>query len=215
MPRKKTPPQHLIFIFLRHGESIGNAEKRHQGQADFPLTDEGIRQVKQLASTWKAEGLKIDHAFASPLARAKQTADILSQELDLQISFDEVWKERDNGKLAGLLHEKALEVIPPPPFIHLYEPIADTGESQWELYLRAGSALNNLMSYPPGLYLVVSHGGLLNMLMHALAGIVPQPNFQGPNFRFSNTGYTTVRYEPENGNWVILEHNNTSHLSGS
>lgn len=215
MPRKKNPPQHVSFIFLRHGESIGNAEKRHQGQADFPLTEEGVRQVAQLASAWKAEGLKIGHAFASPLARAKQTAEILSQELGFEISYDEIWKERDNGKLAGLLHEKALEVIPPPPFIHLYEPIADTGESQWELYLRAGSALNSLMSNPPGLYLVVSHGGLLNMLMHALAGIVPQPNFQGPNFHFSNTGYTRARYEPENGNWVILEHNNTGHLSRS
>jgi 2,3-bisphosphoglycerate-dependent phosphoglycerate mutase len=215
MPRKKDQSQHLSLIFLRHGESIGNAEKRHQGQADFPLTDQGVRQVERLAATWKAEGLKIDHAFASPLARAKQTADILSRELGFEISYDEAWKERDNGKLAGLLHEKALEVIPPPPFIHLYEPIADTGESQWELYLRAGSALNSLMTNPPGQYLIISHGGLLNMLMHALAGIVPQPNFQGPNFDFSNTGFTKVRYEPENGNWIILEHNNTDHLSGS
>ncbi len=209
----KDPTQHLSFIFLRHGESIGNAEKRHQGQADFPLTERGVMQVEQLAATWKARGLKVDHAVASPLARAKQTAQILAGKLDFRISYDAVWKERDNGKLAGLLHEKALEVMPPPSFIHLYNPIADTGESQWELYLRAGSALNSLMHKEPGLYLVISHGGLLNMLMHALVGIVPQPNFQGPNFRFSNTGYSTVRYEPENGNWIILEHNNTSHLA--
>lgn len=215
MPRKKNPNQHLTFIFLRHGESIGNAEKRHQGQADFPLTDQGVWQVEQLAAAWKAQGLEITHAVASPLARAEQTAEILSRELGIEISYDAIWKERDNGKLAGLLHEQALEVMPPPPFIDLFDPIADTGESQWELFLRAGRALNSLMSNPPGLYLIISHGGLLNMLMHALVGVAPQPNFQGPNFRFSNTGYTTARYEPENGNWIILEHNNTSHLTGS
>ena len=120
--------------------------------------------------------------------------------------------ERDNGKLAGLLHEKALQVLPPPDFIPLYEPIASTGESQWELFLRAGTALNNLVKLPPGIYLIISHGGFLNMVMHALVGLVPQPNFQGPNFRFSNTGYTRVRYQPTNNNWVIQEHNNTNHL---
>jgi len=215
MPREKIPSDHISIIFLRHGESIGNAEKRHQGQADFPLTDQGIQQVEQLAATWKAQGLEFTRAIASPLARAQQTAKILSRALEFQISYDEDWMERDNGKLAGLLHERALEVLPPPPFIHLYEPIADTGESQWELYLRAGRALNSLMSNPPGLYLIISHGGLLNMVMHALVGITPLPNFQGPNFRFSNTGYTTVRYEPENGNWMILGHNDTGHLDRS
>jgi probable phosphoglycerate mutase len=174
-----------------------------------------VQQVEELAAAWKARGLQVDQAISSPLARAKQTAKILAGELGFKISYDAVWKERDNGKLAGLLHEKALEVLPPPSFIPLYDPIADTGESQWELYLRAGSALNSLMGQQPGLYLVISHGGLLNMVMHALVGIVPQPNFQGPNFRFSNTGYSRVRYEPENGNWIILEHNNTSHLGHS
>ena len=121
--------------------------------------------------------------------------------------------ERDNGELAGLLHEQALQILPKPGFIPLYQPIASTGESQWELYLRAGAALNQLMKYPPGNYLVISHGGLLNMVIHALVGLVPQPNFQGPNFRFSNTGFTTVRFIPDNNTWVILGHNNICHLS--
>ena len=33
-------PIHYI-VFLRHGESVGNAEDRFQGQADFPLTEKG------------------------------------------------------------------------------------------------------------------------------------------------------------------------------
>lgn len=205
----------MHIIFLRHGESIGNAERRHQGQADYPLTELGVQQVQRLAQNWKGSGERFDLAAASPLARAKQTAELLAEALDFPLTFDEIWKERDNGRLAGMLHKKALEVIPIPEFIPLFEPIADTGESQWELYLRAGAALNQLMTNPPGSYLVISHGGLLNMLMHTLVGIIPQPNFQGPHFDFDNTGYTRVRYEPENGNWFILEHNQTSHLKES
>lgn len=212
MVSEKRPSSPSSFILLRHGESIGNAENRHQGQADYPLTDLGIRQVQALAKDWKTRGWEFDRAVSSPLARAKQTAEILTDSLGLALDFDPIWKERDNGKLAGLLHEEALRILPPPDFIPLYEPIASTGESQWELYLRAGTAVNKLAKLPPGRYLVISHGGLLNMVMHALVGLVPQPNFQGPHFRFSNTGYTQTKYMPNNNNWIIQEHNNTNHL---
>lgn len=201
------------FVFLRHGESTGNAEKRHQGQADYPLTDRGVEQIQALAQTWSSRGWEFDRAVSSPLSRAKESAEILANSLGLDLEFDPIWMERDNGDLAGLLHEEALEILPIPDFIPLFEPIGNTGESQWELYLRAATALNQLLKFPPGRHLVISHGGLLNMVMLALVGLVPQPNFQGPRFRFSNAGYTVVRYEPGNHNWFIQEHNNTNHLT--
>jgi 2,3-bisphosphoglycerate-dependent phosphoglycerate mutase len=212
MTPEKYPTDPSTIIFLRHGESTGNAESRHQGQAEFPLTDLGKKQVRILADDWKSRGWEFDKVISSPQTRAKETAEILAKVLGFEISYDPIWKERDNGKLAGLLHEEALRQIPPPDFISLYTPIASTGESQWDLYLRAGSALKQIIQLPPGCYLVVSHGGFLNMVMHALVGLVPQPNFQGPHFRFSNTGYSRVRYEPSNDNWIIQLHNNTSHL---
>jgi broad specificity phosphatase PhoE len=214
MTSKEIQPTPSTFILLRHGESTGNAERRHQGQADYPLTDLGINQVKALAEEWKSRDWVFDRVVSSPLKRAKQTAEILSERLGFDLEYDPIWMERDNGELAGLLFERAREVLPPPDFIPLYDPIAETGESQWELYLRAGTALNQLIKLPPGRHLVISHGGLLNMVMHSLVGLVPQPNFQGPNFRFSNTGYSTIRYEPGNHNWIIREHNNTNHLKG-
>ena len=212
MTPEKPALQSSTIIFLRHGESIGNAENRHQGQADFPLTDLGVKQAEILAEDWKTRGWEFDQVISSPQTRARETAEILARVLGFEIIYNPIWKERDNGKLAGLLHEEALREIPPPDFISLYAPIADTGESQWDLYLRAGSALDQLVQLPAGRFLVVSHGGFLNMVMHALVGVVPQPNFQGPHFRFSNTGYSLVRFEPGKDNWIILEHNNTSHL---
>ena len=40
--------------FLRHGESVGNAEDRFQGHADFPLTEKGRTQARSLADRWLA-----------------------------------------------------------------------------------------------------------------------------------------------------------------
>ena len=202
-----------IFTFLRHGESTGNAEKRHQGQADFPLTKLGSTQIKKLADYWEKRGMEFDLAISSPLSRAKESAEIISKALKIELIFDPIWMERDNGELAGLPHEEAMKKLPPPDFIPLYQPIASTGESQWELFLRAGKALNQLMKNPPGRYLIISHGGLLNMVMLAAVGLTPQPNFQGPVFRFSNTGYTTLKYLPERDNWIVQGHNTTFHLN--
>ncbi len=66
------------IIFLRHGESVGNAELRWQGQADFALTDKGREQAQALADRWRSEGMQFDHILASPLKRAKETADIIA-----------------------------------------------------------------------------------------------------------------------------------------
>lgn len=205
-------PPDSLFVFLRHGQSTGNAEKRHQGQADFPLTSIGIQQVEQLAAVWSAAGIQFDLAVSSPQSRAKQTAEIITGVIRTKLELDPIWMERDNGELAGLLEKDAKISHPPPDFISLHQPIANTGESQWELYLRAATAVNKLVKYPAGRYLIISHGGFLNMVLHALSGHTPQSNFQGPIFRFSNTGYTSVQYKPGNDNWIFFDHNNTNHL---
>lgn len=205
-------PTHHITL-LRHGESVGNAERRHQGQADFPLTEKGREQARLLAKYWLKKDVNFDHAIASPQSRAKETAEIITDAMGLSLDFDPIWVERNNGKLAGLRHDEALVKIPPPEFTHLFHPVAGTGESQWELYLRAGEALNSLMKLAPGKYLIISHGGLLNMVMHAVVGLTPNPNFQGPNFRFSNTGFTTLVYKPDGRGWSIQGHNARPHLT--
>ncbi len=46
------------FVFLRHGESVGNAEARWQGQSDYVLTEKGRAQVRALAKRWKSENVK-------------------------------------------------------------------------------------------------------------------------------------------------------------
>lgn len=202
-----------IFVFLRHGESIGNAEGKHQGQADFPLTDKGREQVHALTKRWQAEGRIFDLILSSPLARARGTAEIISKTLKLPLEYDPLWMERNNGLLAGLHPEEAMLLHPRPPFIHPYLAIGVTGESQWELYLRAGKAVQSLFNRRPGDYLIVSHGGILNMVFYAILGIAPHANFTGPRFRFYNTGFATLTYEPREHKWSVLGVNDHQHWS--
>ena len=208
-------PTHTPTIYhltlLRHGESQGNFEGRHQGQADFPLTDLGREQAKTLLARWKSEGKEFDLVISSPLARARETAEIIATGLNASLEFDPLWMERDNGLMAGLSPEEVRQTLPVPAFIHPYQPVGQTGESQWQLFLRAGNALQSLFSHPPGKYLIVSHGGLLNMFFYAVLGIAPQPNFHGPRFRFNNSAFATLSYNPASHHWYILGVNDHLH----
>jgi len=133
-PEPPSPIYHITF--LRHGESVGNAEERFQGQADFPLTENGLAQAQALAERWLAEGVTFDLAISSPLARARQTAEIITGALRIPIEFDPNWMEINNGLLAGLSDEEAAERVPRPLFMTPYDHFGKTGESRWELYLR-------------------------------------------------------------------------------
>jgi 2,3-bisphosphoglycerate-dependent phosphoglycerate mutase len=205
------PKARFSITLLRHGESTGNARGIYQGQAEFDLSEVGRQQVNALAARWLEEKRPYDAVISSPLRRACQTAEIVASALAIPVEHDEIWMERHNGVLAGLHHLEAAERFPQPGFMSPYDPIGQTGESQWDLYLRAGQAVRGLVRRPPGSYLVVSHGGILNMALYAVLGIVPQANFQGARFRFLNAAFAVLEYDPAVHSWLLERLNDRSH----
>jgi len=212
---KANDDKRYFLILVRHGESVGNELGYYQGQADFELNECGRAQAHALAERWKCEGVKFDTAITSPLARARQTAEIITSTLDVDLEINPLWMERNNGQLAGLHPTEAAERFPRPDFIHPYMPIGGNGESQWDLYLRAGQALREIMARPPGHYLVVSHGGLLQMVMYSILSITPQADFLGPQFRFRNTAFATLVYSPGSHHWTLEGINDQLHWNVS
>jgi len=208
-PEKK--PHGYTIVFLRHGESVGNVEDRFQGQADFPLTEKGRSQAEALAERWLGEQMGFDLCISSPLARAAQTAEIIATRLGLPLEFDPVWKELHNGYLAGLSPEEAADRHPRPDFIHPYLHIGETGESRWEVYLRAGRGVQSLLDRSPGRYLVVAHAGILNMALYAILGIPVQADTSGPTFRFLNAAYAMLTYTAEEHRWRLISLNERAH----
>jgi 2,3-bisphosphoglycerate-dependent phosphoglycerate mutase len=192
------------FVFLRHGESVGNAEERFQGQAEYPLTEAGRAQARALGQRWQREKMKFDLVITSPLARAKETAVIIASLLHVRFAVDPIWMERNAGEIAGLTRQEAFERFPEPEFRTPYDAFGQSGEGDWELFLRAGTAVHQLLKRPPGKYLIVSHGGLLNKTLYAVLGIPVQLNFNGPSFRFENTGFGMFRYLPSRHQWRML-----------
>ena len=86
------------LYFIRHGESVGNLKRVFTGRWDVPLTELGQEQAKQAAA--QAEKLNIDCIVSSPLLRARQTAEIIADEIGYpldKIVFSDLLMERDYG----------------------------------------------------------------------------------------------------------------------
>lgn len=198
----------MYFItFLRHGESEGNQSGLLQGQFDYPLTSLGMQQSKALASFWSSQDLKVDLIISSPLLRAAQTAEIIADRLHVSIEFNPGWKERDFGHLQGVNLHEIDQRTPPVDFFHPYDPIGENGESELDVYLRAGQAIQRIIRQPSGSYLVVSHGGILNKAMYVVMGITPQGHYNSPIFHFGNIGYAQLRYNSSSRQRAVLSLN--------
>ncbi|RPJ28338.1 MAG: histidine phosphatase family protein [Chloroflexi bacterium] len=200
------------FVFLRHGESVGNAEARWQGRSDYVLTKKGRAQAHALADRWKSEGLKFDLIITSPLVRAKETAEIVASALAANVELEPILMERHIGEMEGLTAEEVRKK-PQPPYVTPYDAIGGEGEGDWALFLRAGQALHGLLRRTPGSYLIVSHGGLLNQLMNAIVGIAPHVGSSGVRFRFENTAFARVIYFPHQHRWAFDALNDHAHLA--
>lgn len=86
------------FIFVRHGKSQANNDKVI-GNPNSPLTKEGQAQARKVGRDLKKEG--ITAIIASPLLRARETADIIAKQLKFtgEIQVIDDLRERGFGQL--------------------------------------------------------------------------------------------------------------------
>ena len=68
-------------ILARHGETDWNAAARIQGKSDIPLNGRGRAQARELAAAVQRLGT-VEVIYASPLARALETAEIIGEMYD-------------------------------------------------------------------------------------------------------------------------------------
>ncbi len=84
---------------VRHGQTEWNVLKKMQGSIDIPLNENGIAQAEQTKNNLK--NIDFDIILCSPLARARQTAQTINKEKNLNIIFDDRLRERNYGEFEG------------------------------------------------------------------------------------------------------------------
>lgn len=94
----------MNIYFVRHGETLSNANHTLAGHLDVPLDEKGIDQAKSAAEDILKKQISIDKIFTSPLGRATETADIIAKHIGYKpenISIDYELIERDFGVYSG------------------------------------------------------------------------------------------------------------------
>ena len=143
------------------------------GRTDIELNEKGRKQAQELAE--KINNLKIDICYASPLKRAKETAEIIcaDQSKNIGIIPDERLLERDCGIASGqIVTDWAI-----------YES-DQTAESEESMMARAKSFLETIKKSSQEHILVVSHSGPIKHLRHLL--VTPDEDFSYTKWQIGN-----------------------------
>jgi phosphoserine phosphatase len=175
-----------LLYLIRHARSTWNAEGRMQGHADPPLDDLGREQARSLADRLQHETF---HAmYSSPLARARETAEIIAAPHSLPIRFDDRLKERRLGEWRGLTGDEVNERFPERANGNWRILGPPGGENQSALTTRAAAVFTDILAaHPEDTVAVVSHGGLLTAYLSHLLGVPLERHviFSFPNASFA------------------------------
>ena len=145
------------LLLVRHGETDWNADGRLQGQTDRPLSDFGRRQARELADELAEE--EFQAIYASDLARARETAEIVGERLGLAVQLDPDLREKDWGTWEGLTAVERDRV----------EFVGESTEAHQKRILRALTRISE--RHPGGRVLVVTHGGSMRRVQTAAMGM--------------------------------------------
>jgi len=194
----------VTILLLRHGETVWNQQRRHQGRFDSPLTERGIAQARAigrlLATLPETASAPV---VVSPQGRARRTAEIIREELGDagQLRIENRLREHSIGAWDGLTYD-GIEARFPGVFdgegSHEWYFRAPGGESYAAFAARVGEWLGEQNDAAP--IIVVAHGlvsrvlrGLYAGLPRAVALTLPVP--QDRIYRLSGSAVEELRVQ--------------------
>ena len=152
----------MTFAFIRHGQTDWNRDDRLQGSSDIPLNEVGRAQAHEAAELLRDGGWEV--IVSSPLSRARETAQIIADDLDLELGpAYEMLIERDYGVLEGDSSSAIIAKYPDRDY-----PGAETLAS---VVSRGTAALARIADdYRDRDVMIVCHGTIIRYTLSALAG---------------------------------------------
>lgn len=200
----------MKLILVRHGK---DADGYRGGWSRLDLTEEGAAQANRLAVYLKenAREYSITQIISSDLPRAVTTAKYISSALGLEIQVEPRLRETNNGELAGMPNDIALERYPGLFFSSLgMDEAYPGGESPREFFLRIKAwfaAFCSGCDGQKGNVLAVTHGGVINVIYHLVKGIEwsnKNRMFKAANCSIHVLNMETMEFEVENNTDFLL-----------
>ncbi len=200
----------MINLYLiRHGRQCSRL-----CNVDVELAAEGRKQAELLRDRMKH--YEIDALYSSDLIRARQTAAILNEALQLPHIIKEGIKEISFGLLEGnsdeFINEHFSEFKKQQKMLMDDIPYPE-GENGRAVYQRAMPVIQEVINSGSKNVAIVTHGGTIRVLLAALVG-----KNQANRFLFGlsleNTSITHLQYDKELDRFYLERFNDFAHLEG-
>lgn len=217
----------MRVYFVRHGESVANATKRHSpdhGHETDRLTPKGQRQATTLGKRLASE--KIEKIFSSPMTRAQETAAGIAKVLKLPVEIHpELYETRKS--------EKFYETGSRDTHHHVNWMTANADDPRYteggaesfsEIMKRVKQFEAELLDSKAERVAVVSHG---DFLCFFLGHVLFRDSFKPEDIKalkwvlISNTGISIFLHRPQGtkiaggdfSGWSLVTWNDDGHLS--
>lgn len=198
-----------ILTLVRHGETTANVDGLWHGSIDSALTGRGLLQAGRVAAHLKETRADATAVYASPLARARETAAAIARALGLPVQLEPELREYHLGEWEGFpyreLHRR----------FQLFERMQEDpdwsppgGESARQVAERLAGALERIARrHPLERVVVVGHGGATTLALGLLLDHSPSVWRRV----MDNCAVSDLVLEPEP---ALLDFNVTVHLEG-
>jgi putative nucleotidyltransferase with HDIG domain len=163
----------VVIYVIRHGSTEHTEKKIISGQINIDLNKQGKQQAQAIIKP--ISNLGIEAIISSPLKRAKQTAEIIASELNLEIHEDARFTERNFGELQDLTWEQFAQQFPDlanhPDNNEIKQEFLPSGESISEIESRVKVGMYNLIKSNIGkTVLLVTHQGVIRIIKRIVGG---------------------------------------------
>ena len=201
------PP--TLVTLIRHGETSANVEGVWHGSIDTALTPRGRSQAERVAEHIARTRADARALYASPLARARDTAQPIAERLGLSPRLEPDLREYHLGEWEGISYATLAREH------RLFERMRDDpdwrpggGESARQVAERLARNLLAIAERHPGeRVIVVSHGGALTLGL----GLLLDADVSAWRRVMSNCAVSDLRFDPAPS---LAVWNDVAHLDG-
>jgi broad specificity phosphatase PhoE len=198
----------MRLFFVRHGKTDVNVEGlMHKTGDTTGLTNEGKTQMQSVLSVLRKN--KVEVVYSSTENRAKESAQILSNQLNVPLELLDNIQERSWGDWENKTWLEIKEILDLMTLEERFTFIPPNGESWQQMEKRLKDAIQNLIRNGKQSVCVVIHGG-------ALRGLIPilknSPRDESFKYEFKNASVTIFDYDEKSNAFREVVINDTSHL---
>ncbi|WP_231390304.1 bifunctional RNase H/acid phosphatase [Nocardia sp. CNY236] len=198
------------LLLLRHGQTELSVQRRYSGRGNPPLTEQGRHQASRAAERLSLEA-GVAAVVSSPLARARETAQVVASALETSVEVHNGLIETDFGAWEGLTFAETARRDPELHTRWLGDPAtaAPGGESFDQVRERVDAARRDLVDrYPGTTVVVISHVTPIKTLLQLALDVGPSLLYR---LHLDLASLSLAEFYPDGGSSVRLV-NDTSYL---